>query len=166
MKYYIIAGEASGDLHASNLVKELKTKDPMAEFRGWGGDLMQEQGVQLVKHYRDLSFMGFIEVIVNLRTILHNIKFCKDDIQSYQPDVIILIDYPGFNLRIAEYAKSQNIKVCYYISPQVWAWKKSRVNKIKRDVGKMFVILPFEKDFYKEFNCDVEFVGHPLLDAI
>ncbi|MFC2111345.1 lipid-A-disaccharide synthase, partial [Bacteroidota bacterium] len=154
------------DLHASNLIKELKLKDTNADFRCWGGDLMQKQGGVLVKHYRDLAFMGFVEVLFNLRTILNNISFCKKDITDYKPDALILVDYPGFNLRIAEFAKKAGIKVFYYISPQIWAWKQSRVKKIQRDVDKMFVILPFEKDFYKKHNVEVDFVGHPLLDAI
>lgn len=166
MKYYIIAGEASGDLHASNLMKELKKKDSSAEFRCWGGDLMQGQGGEIVKHYRDLAFMGFIEVALNIRTILGNIKFCKKDIISNKPDALILVDYPGFNLRIAEFAHQNGIKVFYYISPQIWAWKKSRVHKIKRFVDRMVVILPFEKDFYARYDYDVDFVGHPLLDMI
>ncbi len=166
MRYYIIAGEASGDMHAANLVKEIKVLKPNFEFRGWGGDKMQAQGVTLVKHYRDLAFMGFIEVAQNLKTILSNLSFCKKDILSYKPDAVILVDYPGFNLRIAEFLKQNRIKVFYYISPQIWAWKQSRVHKIKRSVDKMLVILPFEKSFYKKFNYDVEFVGHPLLDEI
>lgn len=166
MKYYIIAGEASGDLHGSNLMKELKIKDPNAEFRFWGGDLMQQQGGTLVKHYKDLAFMGFSEVIMNLKTILNNIKICKKDIQNYQPDAVILVDYPGFNLRIAEFVKQLGIKVYYYISPQIWAWKTGRVHKIKKFVDKMFVILPFEKDFYAKYDYEVDFVGHPLLDAM
>ena len=166
MKYYIIAGEASGDLHGSNLIKALKQNDVSADFRCWGGDLMQQQGAVIVKHYSDLAFMGFIEVVKNLRTIFKNIEFCKKDIINYQPDVLVLIDYPGFNLRIAEWAHAQKIKVIYYISPQVWAWKQSRVHKIKRVVDKMLVILPFEKSFYKKFGVEVEFVGHPLIDAI
>lgn len=166
MKYYIIAGEASGDLHGSNLMKELKKKDPQAEFRFWGGDLMQQQGGTLVKHYKDLAFMGFAEVIMNLRTILGNITFCKKDIQNWKPDVVILIDYPGFNLRIAEFVKSLGIRVYYYISPQIWAWKTGRVHTIKKFVDRMFVILPFEKDFYAKYDFDVDFVGHPLLDAM
>jgi lipid-A-disaccharide synthase len=166
MKYYIIAGEASGDLHASNLMKELKMLDSHEEFRCWGGDKMEQQGATLVKHYRDLAFMGFTEVLMNLRTILRNIDFCKKDLLQYKPDALILVDYPGFNLRIAEFAKQNNIKVYYYISPQVWAWKQSRVHKIKRVVDRMFVILPFEKEFYKRFDFDVDFVGHPLLDVI
>ena len=166
MKYYIIAGEASGDLHASNLMKELHSVDSSASFRCWGGDLMKAQGAEIIKHYRDLAFMGFTEVLMNIKTILANIEFCKNDILKYKPDVLILVDYPGFNLRIAEFAKKHNIKVYYYISPQIWAWKQSRVHKIKRVVDKMFVILPFEKEFYKKFDCEVDFVGHPLLDAV
>ncbi|MFK7936325.1 MAG: lipid-A-disaccharide synthase, partial [Saprospiraceae bacterium] len=161
MKYYLIAGEASGDLHGSNLMKALVEKDQDAEFRVWGGELMQAAGGKLVKHYRDLAFMGFVEVVANLRTILRNISFCKKDITQYQPDVIILVDYPGFNLRIAKWAKAQQIKVFYYISPQIWAWRSSRVHKIKRSVDRMFVILPFEKDFYAKYDMEVDFVGHP-----
>ena len=166
MKYYIIAGEASGDLHASNLMKAIKQKDAGAEFRFWGGDLMRQQGGSLVKHYRDLAFMGFAEVIMNLRTILGNISFCKKDIISWNPDVLILVDYPGFNLRIAEFAHKKGFKVVYYISPQVWAWKRGRVKKIKKVVDKMLVILPFEKEFYAGYGMDVSFTGYPLLDAL
>ncbi|MFV8225047.1 lipid-A-disaccharide synthase [Christiangramia aquimixticola] len=167
MKYYIIAGEASGDLHASNLMKALKNTDPQAEFRFWGGDLMQQQGGTLVKHYRELAFMGFSEVIMNLKTIFRNIKFSKEDIQAYNPDVIIYVDYPGFNMRIAEWAKKQGYKNHYYVSPQIWAWKENRIKKIKRDIDEMFVILPFEKEFYSDkHDFPVHFVGHPLLDAI
>lgn len=166
MKYYIIAGEASGDLHAANLMKGLKKKDPDAQFRCWGGDLMEQQQGVIVKHYRDLAFMGFAEVLANLKTILSNIRFCKEDILKYKPDAIILVDYPGFNLRIAEFAKKEQFKVIYYISPQVWAWKKSRVFKIKKFVDRMFVILPFEKAFYDRYDYEVDFVGHPLLDMI
>ena len=166
MKYYIIAGEASGDLHGSNLMKELKLQDANADFRVWGGDLMQNQGGYLVRHYRDLAFMGFIEVVKNLRYILKNLDFCKKDIVAYRPHVLILIDYPGFNLRIAQFAKSIGFRVYYYISPQIWAWKQSRVNIIKQNVDHMFVILPFEKKFYQKFDYFVDFVGHPLLDAL
>jgi lipid-A-disaccharide synthase len=166
MKYYIIAGEASGDLHASNLIKKIKLTDAAAEFRCWGGDLMQQQGVTLVKHYRDLAFMGFAEVIQHLPEILRNIKFCKSDILAYKPDVLILVDYPGFNLRIAKFAKKAGFKIVYYISPQVWAWKASRVHLIKEVVDKMLVIFPFEKDFYAKYDYAVDFVGHPLLDVI
>ena len=167
MKYYIIAGEASGDLHGSNLMKALYNEDSNAEIRFWGGDLMQNVGGTLVKHYRELSFMGFIEVIFNLKTILNNIKICKKDIQEFQPDVLIFIDYPGFNMRIAKWAKELGMKTHYYISPQIWAWKENRIRDIKRDIDKMYVILPFEKDFYeKKHHYPVEFVGHPLIDAI
>ncbi len=167
MKYYIISGEASGDLHGSNLMKALVEKDSNAEIRFWGGDLMQEVGGTLVKHYRELAFMGFAEVLLNIRTIFRNIKYCKKDIIEFKPDVLILIDYPGFNMRIAEFAKKEGIKVHYYISPQIWAWKENRIHKIKRDVDEMSVILPFEKDFYEQkHNFPVHFVGHPLIDAI
>lgn len=166
MKYYIIAGEASGDLHGSNLMKEIKIKDSEAEFRFWGGDLMQRQGGFLVKHYKDISFMGFLEVFKNLRTILKNLSFCEKDILKYQPDVLIMIDYPGFNLRMAKTIHQKGIKTAYYVSPQLWAWKKNRVHSIKKYVDKMHVILPFEKDFYKQFDYPVEFVGHPLVDAV
>ncbi|MGS0748114.1 lipid-A-disaccharide synthase [Halpernia sp. GG3] len=166
MKYYLIAGEASGDLHGSNLMKALKTKDENAEFRFWGGDLMQNVSGTLVRHYKDLAFMGFLEVAKNISTILKNIKFCKQDILQYEPDILILIDYPGFNLRIAEFAKKENLKVIYYISPQLWAWKEGRVEKIKNFVDEMIVILPFEKDFYQKHSINSHFVGHPLLDAI
>ena len=167
MKYYIIAGEASGDLHASNLVKHLKIKDAGFTCRAWGGDLMKGEGVDLVKHYRDLAFMGFIEVVANLRTILRNIDFCKKDILAYKPDVLILVDYPGFNLRIADFAAKNGIHVVYYISPQIWAWKENRSKDIKLDFEHLYVILPFEKDFYeKKHQYPVEFVGHPLIDAI
>ena len=167
MKYYIIAGEASGDLHGSNLMKALIRQDLNAEFRFWGGDLMQGVNNSLIKHYKDLAFMGFLEVVMNLRTIAKNLKFCKQDIESYHPDVIIFIDYPGFNLRIAKWAKQKGFKTHYYISPQIWAWKENRINAIKRDVDEMYVILPFEKKFYEEkHNYPVHFVGHPLIDAI
>lgn len=167
MKYYIIAGEASGDLHAANLMKELKKKDPEADFRFWGGDLMQEVGGTQVKHYRELAFMGFVEVIFNLRTILKNISFCKKDISAYRPDVLIFIDYPGFNLRIAKWAKKEGIPTHFYISPQIWAWKENRITAIKRDIDKLYVILPFEKEFYEDkHQFPVHFVGHPLIDAI
>lgn len=162
----MIAGEASGDLHGANLMKALLTENSTIDFRFWGGDLMQKTAGKPVKHIQELAFMGFVEVLLNLKTILTNIQFCKQDILKYKPDAIVLIDYPGFNLRIAEWAKSQNIKVYYYISPQVWAWKQNRVHKIKRFVDEMFVILPFEKNFYQKFDFDVEYVGHPLLDAI
>ncbi len=167
MKYYIIAGEASGDLHGANLMKQLYVIDPKATIRFWGGDLMQAEGGTLVKHYKDLAFMGFIEVVMNLKTILSNISFCKKDIESFQPDKIIYIDYPGFNMRIAQWAKQKGFKNLYYISPQIWAWKEGRIKAIKRDIDQMYVILPFEKDFYeKKHHFPVHFVGHPLIDAI
>lgn len=167
MKYYIIAGEASGDLHASNLMKELKKQDAGAIFRFWGGDLMAAVGGALpVKHYRELAFMGFLEVAKNLKTILGNIKFCKKDIAEFQPDKLILVDYPGFNLRLAKFAKTLGIEVIYYISPQLWAWKEGRVEIIKKYVDRMLVILPFEKEFYAKHLVKAEFVGHPLLDAL
>jgi lipid-A-disaccharide synthase len=168
MKYYIIAGEASGDLHGSNLIKELKKIDPAADFRCWGGDLMQEAGGVLVRHYKTLAFMGFVEVISNLPTIFRNLRFCKEDILRYRPDALILVDYPGFNLRIAKWGHSitPEFKVIYYISPQVWAWKENRVELIKSCVDKMLVILPFEKEFYKKWNYDVEYVGHPLVEVV
>ena len=166
MKYYIIAGEASGDLHASNLVAEIKKKDKKAEFRGCGGDLMKAQGVDLLKHYRTMAYMGFVEVAVNLRKVLGNIAQCKKDILEYQPDAIILVDYPGFNFRIADFAHEKGFKVLYYISPQVWAWKRRRVKKVKRSVDKMLVILPFEEEFYKQYGVDVTYVGNPLLDEL
>lgn len=166
MKLYIIAGEASGDLHGSNLIKALKTKEADLDIHCWGGELMENAGATLVKHYRDLAFMGFAEVIANLGTILKNIKFCKENIEEFAPDALVLIDYPGFNMRIAEWAHEKGIKVFYYISPQIWAWKQNRVHKIKRVVDRMHVILPFEKPFYDKFDYDVEFVGHPLLDEI
>ncbi len=167
MKYYIISGEASGDLHGSNLIKELRLLDSSADIRCWGGNLMQKAGGSLVKHYRELAFMGFAEVIKNLPAILQNIKFCKQDILSYQPDVLVLIDYPGFNLRIAEWAKKQGFKIVYYISPQVWAWKENRVKKMKQCIDKMLCILPFEKEYYKnKWNWEVDYVGHPLVQVI
>lgn len=166
MKYYIIAGEASGDLHGSNLIKQLHQLDASADVRCWGGKMMQTAGATLVKDYKDLAFMGFVEVVLNLRTILKNIKFCKNDIEEYKPDVIVLIDYPGFNIRIAEWAKKQKIKTVYYISPQIWAWKESRVHTIKKNVDRMLVILPFEKDFYSKWKYKVNYVGHPLVEVI
>jgi lipid-A-disaccharide synthase len=166
MKYYIIVGEASGDLHASNMMRSLKLQDPAAEFRFWGGDLMLAQGGTMVKHYKELSYMGFVEILMNLTTILGNVKFCKEDITDYVPDVLIFVDYSGFNLRIAKWAKQQGYKTNYYISPQVWASRAKRVIDIKRDIDNMFVILPFEKDFYEKYEYKVNFVGHPLIDAI
>lgn len=167
MKYYIISGEPSGDLHASNMMKELLVLDPSITFRFWGGDLMEEVAHEKpVKHIKELAFMGFVEVAKNLRTILKNIEFCKQDILNYKPDVLVLVDYPGFNLRIADWAKQQNIKVLYYISPTIWAWKENRVEIVKRACEKMFVILPFEVAVYKKHGYDADYVGHPLLDAI
>ncbi|MDR0427514.1 MAG: lipid-A-disaccharide synthase [Dysgonamonadaceae bacterium] len=166
MKYYLIAGEASGDLHGSNLMKSLKKIDRNAEFRYFGGDLMQSEGGTLVKHYRDLAFMGFIPVLMNLKTILKNMKICRTDIKSYQPDGVILIDYPGFNLKMARFVKEElHIPVYYYISPKIWAWKEYRIKNIKRDVDKMLCILPFEVDFYKKHRFPVDYVGNPSVDA-
>lgn len=165
--YYIIAGEASGDLHGGNLIRAIKNIDAAANIRCWGGDKMEAAGGKLVKHYRDLAFMGFVEVVMNLKTILHNLDFCKRDILDFKPDVLVLIDYPGFNLRIAKWAKEQGIKVVYYISPQVWAWKEGRVKMMKQCIDEMMVILPFEKDYFKnKWNWNVHYVGHPLLEEI
>ncbi|MBV9961652.1 MAG: hypothetical protein JO072_05340, partial [Parafilimonas sp.] len=174
MKYYIIAGEASGDLHGSNLIKELQKLDGNANIRCWGGDMMQATGATLVKHYCDLAFMGFAEVVMNLKTIFANLKFCKRDIVSFNPDVLILIDYPGFNLRIAAWinklkAANQKLKAktVFYISPQVWAWKENRVVKMKKNIDKMIVILPFEEEYYKtKWHWNVDYVGHPLVEVI
>jgi lipid-A-disaccharide synthase len=167
MKYYILAGEPSGDLHASNMMKELLLLDSSIEFRFWGGDLMEDVAKQKPrKHIKDLAFMGFVEVLKNIRTIFKNIAFCKRDILEFKPEILILVDYPGFNLRIADWAKQQGIRVFYYISPTIWAWKENRVEIIKRSVEKMFVILPFEVAVYKKHNYNADYVGHPLLDAI
>ena len=166
MKYYIIAGEASGDLHGSNLVASLRAQDRDAKIRAWGGEKMRRNGANVVKNYHDLAFMGFVEVLINLRTILKNFSFCKKDITEFNPDAIVLIDYPGFNLKIAKWAHKKGYKVFYYISPQVWAWKRRRVYKIQKVVDKMLCILPFEKKFYDSYNVDCQFVGHPLLDEI
>jgi lipid-A-disaccharide synthase len=166
MKYYIIAGERSGDLHGSNLIKGIRKNDPDAQIRAWGGDMMQESGAEIVKYYRDLAFMGFFEVIKNLPTILGFLSFCKKDLKNFQPDVVILIDYAGFNMRVAKFAKTNGFKTFYYISPKVWAWNQSRALKIKQFVDKMFVIFPFEKEFFQKFDYEVEYVGNPLFDAI
>ena len=166
MKYYLIAGEASGDLHASNLMRELKIQDPAAVFRCWGGDLMEQQGGVIVRHFRDLAFMGFLEVVVHLPRILENLRFCEKDVLQFNPDVLILVDYPGFNLRIARFANTKGIRVFYYISPQLWAWKSSRVKTIRKTVEHMFVILPFEQAFYRKHGIEADFPGHPLLDVI
>lgn len=166
MRYYLLAGEASGDLHGSNLIKAIIKLDPNAEIRAWGGDRMEAAGANVVKHYRELAFMGFLEVLLNIRTIFRNIKLAKEDIQTYKPDVLIFIDYPGFNMRIAQWAKHSGFRVVYYISPQVWAWKENRVKKLKASVDRMLVILPFEKAFYQKWKWDVIYVGHPLMEAI
>ncbi len=167
MKYYIIAGEASGDLHGSNLIRELRVQDPDAQIRCWGGDLMQEAGGTLARHYKSMAFMGFFEVIANLGSIFRNISYCKEDIEEFNPDVVIFIDFSGFNLRIAKWAKAKGYRTNYYISPQIWASRENRIKKIKRDIDAMYVILPFEKDFYeKKHDFPVHFVGHPLIDAI
>ena len=166
MKYYIIAGEVSGDMHAANLIAEIKRKDPRAEIRAWGGDRMKEQGVTLVKHIRHMAFMGFVEVVANLHKVIGNIRECKKDMVAFQPDAVILVDYPGFNLRMAKFAHEKGFRVFYYISPQVWAWKRRRVKKIKNSVDKMLVILPFEEEFYKNYGVDVTYVGNPLLDEL
>jgi len=166
MRYYIIAGEASGDLHGSNLIKELKQQDTGAEIRCWGGDKMKAAGGDVVKHINELAFMGFFEVVKHLPTILNNISFCKKDILEFKPDVVILIDYPGFNFRLFEFLKQHRFKIFYYISPQLWAWKKGRVKKVKKYVDRMFVIFPFEKEFYAKYGVEVDFVGHPLLDEL
>lgn len=166
MKYYLIAGEASGDLHGSNLMKELAIADSDSKFQYFGGDLMQKVGGQLVKHYREMAFMGILDVLMNIKTIKRNMEFCKKDLLEFQPDVLILIDYPGFNLRIAEFAKANNLKVYYYISPKLWAWKEYRVKKVKAFVDEMFTIFPFETEFYRKHNFEVNYVGNPLMDSI
>lgn len=166
MRYYVIAGEASGDLHGAHLIKALKQVDPSARFRGWGGDLMRAEGLDLVGHYRDTAFMGFAEVLTHLGSILKNLSACKRDLKAYQPAAVILIDYPGFNLRIAGFCRRLKIKTYYYISPQVWAWRASRVHMIQRRVDRLFSILPFEKAFYARYGYEVDFVGHPLLDVL
>ncbi|MBU2995464.1 lipid-A-disaccharide synthase [Cellulophaga baltica] len=167
MKYYIIAGEASGDLHGSNLIKALKKNDPQADIRCWGGDLMRNAGGTLAKHYKELAFMGFLEVLTNISTIFKNISYCKEDIKAYNPDLLVFIDYSGFNLRIAKWAKAENFKTSYYIAPQIWASREGRIQKIKNTIDAMYVTLPFEKNFYKnKHNFPVNFVGHPLIDAI
>ena len=166
MKYYVISGEASGDLHGSNLIKELKKIDKSANFRCWGGDLIKKETGFLVKHFKDYSYMGFFEVFLNIFKILKNLSFCKKDILNYKPDLIIYIDFPGFNLRIAKWAKKKKYKNHFYISPQIWAWKQSRIKTIKNVIDQMYVILPFEMNFYKSFEYDVNYVGHPLLDAL
>ena len=166
LKLYIIAGEASGDLHGSNLIKALKAQHDSLSIRAWGGDLMEKQGAHVVKHYRELAFMGFYEVLLNLRTILRNIRFCKQDIEAFQPDALILIDYPGFNLRIAKWAHEKGIPVLYYIAPQVWAWKENRIHAMRSHIQHLFVVLPFEKEYFEKRDMPVTFVGHPLLDQL
>ncbi len=166
MKYYILTGEASGDLHGSNLARAIRRLDDNAILQGWGGEHLKAAGVKITKHYKELAFMGFIEVIKNLRTIRKNFKLSKADIEEFQPDVLILIDYPGFNLRMAKWAKKKGITVIYYISPQVWAWKEKRVLQVKKYVDRMLVILPFEKPFYLKWGIEVDYVGHPLMEAI
>lgn len=166
MKYYIIAGEASGDMHGANMIKRLKSLDKQAQIRAWGGDLMEAAGAEVVKHYRDLAFMGFLEVLKNIRTIRKNFDICKQDITAFKPDTIIFVDYPGFNLRMAKWAKIRGYRTQYYISPTIWAWHASRVHKVKAYVDQMFTILPFEAPIYKKYGYDAQFVGHPLLDAI
>lgn len=166
MRYYLVAGEASGDLHGAHLMKALKLQDPLAEFRFFGGDLMQAEGGILIKHYADMAFMGFVEVALNFKKILTNLKFCKNDLKAWDPEVVILIDFPGFNLKIAAFATNEKIPVFYYISPKVWAWNQKRVLKIKKVVDRMFCILPFEVDFYRSWGMEVDYIGNPLLDAI
>ncbi len=167
MKYYLIVGEASGDLHASNLMRALQHEDPQAEFRFFGGDLMKAVGGTCVKHYRELAYMGFIPVLLHLRTIFRNMDYCKKDVEAWQPNVLILVDYPGFNLKIAEYIKQHTrIPVYYYISPKIWAWKEYRIKNIKRDVDELFSILPFEVDFFKKHQYPVHYVGNPCVDAV
>jgi lipid-A-disaccharide synthase len=166
MRYYVIAGEASGDLHASNLIRELVQLDTDAVFRGFGGDLMEKAGMQLVKHYREMAFMGFVPVLLNIRTIRRNLKICEQDLVNFNPDVLILVDYPGFNLRMAEFAKSRGFRIYYYISPKIWAWKQKRIKKIKAFVDEMFTILPFETEFYRQHGYHVNYVGNPVLDAL
>lgn len=166
MRIFIIAGEASGDLHGANLAHAIKKLSPDSTIQGWGGEKMISAGVVITKHYRDLAFMGFIEVVMNLRTIMKNFEICKSQISTFKPDTVVMVDYPGFNLRMAEWCKQQGIRVVYYISPQIWAWKQGRIKQIKAYVDEMCVVLPFEKDFYKNLGMDVHFVGHPLLDEI
>jgi lipid-A-disaccharide synthase len=166
MKYYVIAGEASGDLHASKLMQGIKTRDAEAEFRCWGGEKMQAAGGTIVKNYRELAFMGFTEVILNIRTVLNNFRFCEQDIMEWDPDAVILVDYPGFNMRIAKFAKAKGFKVFYYIAPQIWAWKKYRIHELHRNADMVFVVMPFEKDFHAKYGYQAEFTGHPLPDSM
>lgn len=165
-KIYLIAGEASGDLHGSALIRELKALVPALEIRGWGGDLMQMEGCQLVKHYRDLAFMGFVEVLRNYRTIRANFALAKRDIQDFKPDLVVFIDYPGFNMRLLPWVRSKGIKTVYYIAPQAWAWHKSRVKTLRKYVDRLLVILPFEEEFFRRHGVDASYVGHPLIDSV
>ena len=166
MRYYIISGEASGDMHSANLCKEIKRIDSQAEIRGWGGRALRAVGVDVIKDYKDTAFMGFVEVVKNIRTIFQLFDFCKTDIDNFQPDVLILVDYPGFNLRMAKWASKRSIKVAYYIAPQVWAWKKGRIKQMKKTVDQLFVILPFEPDFFAQYGMATTYVGHPLTKHI
>ena len=165
-KIYIISGEASGDLHSANLVSELKKQNNFLEFRAWGGERLRNEGIIIDKDIKELAFMGFLEVLMNIRTIFKNIRSCKENLLNFKPDLLILVDYPGFNLRIAKWAKSKGIRVYYYISPQIWAWKESRIHLIKKTVERMYCILPFEKDFYMKHSLNVSYLGHPLLDEV
>ena len=166
MKYYMIAGEASGDLHGSNLIKGIREVDPAAQIRCWGGDLMKEAGGDLVKHYKEGAIMGFVEVVANLGKISRNLNDCKKDIMDYNPDVVVLIDYPGFNFRIAEFAKNNGFRVFYYIAPKVWAWKEKRVHRLKKFVDRLFIIFPFEIEYFKKWGIDTVYRGNPLLDSV
>ena len=166
MKYYIISGEASGDMHGANLIKSLKTQDPQADFRCWGGDLMQAQGATVVKHYKDLAFMGFAEVVMHLGTILSNFRFCRKDMDAYRPDMVILIDYPGFNMPMARYAHKKGYKVFYYIAPQVWAWRTGRIKKLKKYTDAVYTLMPFERRFYESYHAEALYEGNPLVDSI
>lgn len=166
MKYYLISGERSGDLHAGNLIKALHKEDDQAEVRAWGGEYVQEAGAKLVVHYRELAIMGFLEVLKAIFKIRRYLKFCQRDILKYKPDVVILVDYGGFNMRIAKFCKANNIRVYYYIAPKVWAWNQSRAKKLKANVDRMFCILPFEKAFFKKYDWDVDYVGNPVMDAV
>jgi lipid-A-disaccharide synthase len=166
MKYYLISGEASGDLHGSNLIREIRKLDPDAQIRCWGGDMMQAAGAELVMHYKERAYMGFLEVALNIRKIIKNLKFCKEDLEAFAPDAVIFIDYPGFNIPVAQFAHKKGFRTIYYISPQVWAWKESRVKTLKEVIDKMLVILPFEKAFYHKWKYEVEYVGHPLVQVV
>ena len=166
MRYFLIAGEASGDLHGSNLIKGIRSVDPNAQIRCWGGDLMQEAGAELVRHYKEGAIMGFVEVIANLGKLARNLQDCKNDIINYNPDVVVLIDYPGFNFRIAQFAKERGLRVFYYIAPKVWAWKEKRVHRLKKYVDRLFIIFPFEIEYFKKWGIDAIYNGNPLLDSV